>query len=92
MSDAATSRASSMSRLEDRIRRLEDVHQIQQLGVLYMLVMDEHDEEGIRRVFTEDAVVEVLVAEPRGLLSEGHLNLLHLTSLDLGRVIRQCWR
>lgn len=40
--------------LEDRVRRVEDRAAIQELAVLYGFVMDERDELGIRKIFTED--------------------------------------
>src|SRR3712207_2996410 len=43
--------------LEQRIRRLEDRAAIEDLAVLYGLVMDERDVEGIRRLFTDDATL-----------------------------------
>src|SRR6478672_6541630 len=43
--------------LETRIARLEDTNAIQALGILYGYVMDERDEDGIRRIFCEDATL-----------------------------------
>ena len=43
--------------LETRIGRLEDTNAIQALGILYGYVMDERDEDGIRRIFCEDATL-----------------------------------
>lgn len=43
--------------LEDRIGRLEDRADIQELAVLYGFVMDERDEKGIRDLFCEDATL-----------------------------------
>lgn len=40
---------------EQRLQRLEDREEIQELGILYGFVMDERDEPGIRQIFTEDA-------------------------------------
>jgi hypothetical protein len=42
---------------QERVRRLEDRAEIQELAVLYGFIMDERDEEGIRQVFTEDATL-----------------------------------
>ena len=41
--------------LEDRIKRLEDKDQIRDLIVMYGIIMDEHDFEGIERLFTKTA-------------------------------------
>lgn len=41
--------------LDDRVRRLEDKLEIQDLAHLYGFVMDERDLEGLSRLFTEDA-------------------------------------
>ena len=43
--------------LEDRIGRLEDRAEIQELAVLYGFVMDERYEPGIRQLFCEDATL-----------------------------------
>ena len=43
--------------LGTRIARLEDTNAIQALGILYGYVMDERDEDGIRRIFCEDATL-----------------------------------
>lgn len=43
--------------LEARVGRLEDQSAIQALGILYGYVMDERDEDGIRRLFCEDATL-----------------------------------
>lgn len=43
--------------LEQRIQRVEDRAEIQELAVLYGVIMDERDEPGIRQVFTEDATL-----------------------------------
>jgi hypothetical protein len=43
--------------VEDRIGRLEDRADIQELAVLYGFVMDERDEKGIRDLFCEDATL-----------------------------------
>jgi SnoaL-like domain len=43
--------------MEDRLRRLEDRAEIQELGILYGFVMDERDEDGIRRIFAADATL-----------------------------------
>jgi hypothetical protein len=43
--------------LEDRIRRVEDRAEIQELAVLYGFVMDERYEPGIRQLFCEDATL-----------------------------------
>ncbi len=43
--------------LETRITRLEDTNAIQALGILYGYVMDERDEDGIRRIFCADATL-----------------------------------
>ena len=43
--------------LETRVARLEDTNAIQALGILYGYVMDERDEDGIRRIFCEDATL-----------------------------------
>jgi hypothetical protein len=43
--------------VEDRVRRLEDRAEIQELAVLYGFIMDERDEDGIRQVFTEDGTL-----------------------------------
>lgn len=43
--------------LEQRIARIEDRTEIQDIGVLYGYVMDERDEDGIRRIFCEDATL-----------------------------------
>ncbi len=43
--------------VEDRVRRLADRAEIQELAVLYGFIMDERDEDGIRQVFTEDATL-----------------------------------
>jgi SnoaL-like domain len=42
---------------ETRIGRLEDTNAIQALGILYGYVMDERDEDGIRRIFCDDATL-----------------------------------
>lgn len=47
----------SNSVLEDRVRRLEDRAEIQELGVLYGFIMDERDEDGIRQIFCDDATL-----------------------------------
>lgn len=44
--------------LDARVGRLEDRFAIQELGVLYGFIMDERDEEGIREIFCEDAVLQ----------------------------------
>lgn len=41
--------------LEQRVRRIEDRAEITELGVLYGFVMDERDNDGIRRIFSHDA-------------------------------------
>jgi ketosteroid isomerase-like protein len=41
--------------LENRIRRIEDKFEIQDLAHLYGFVMDERDLDGLGRLFTEDA-------------------------------------
>ena len=41
--------------LEERLRRIEDKFEIQDLAHLYGFVMDERDIEGLGRLFTEDA-------------------------------------
>ncbi|KAB1642617.1 nuclear transport factor 2 family protein [Gulosibacter chungangensis] len=43
--------------LEQRIQRVEDRAEIQELGILYGFVMDERDDFGIRQIFTEDATL-----------------------------------
>jgi hypothetical protein len=43
--------------LEDRVRRIEDRAEIQELAVLYGFVMDERYEPGIRQLFCEDATL-----------------------------------
>ena len=43
------------SELEERIKRLEDKDEIRDLIVMYGIIMDEHDFEGIDRIFTSDA-------------------------------------
>ncbi len=43
------------SELEERIKRLEDKDKIRELVVMYGIIMDEHDFEGIERIFTKDA-------------------------------------
>jgi ketosteroid isomerase-like protein len=43
--------------LERRIQRLEDRAAIQDLAVLYGLVMDERDLDGVRRIFADDATL-----------------------------------
>jgi hypothetical protein len=43
--------------VEDRIGRVEDRADIQELAVLYGFVMDERDEKGIRDLFCEDATL-----------------------------------
>ena len=43
--------------LETRVARLEDTNAIQALGILYGYVMDERDEDGIRRIFCDDATL-----------------------------------
>jgi hypothetical protein len=43
--------------VEDRIGRIEDRADIQELAVLYGFVMDERDEKGIRDLFCEDATL-----------------------------------
>jgi len=40
-----------------RLQRAEDRAEIQELAVLYGYIMDERDEEGIRRIFTADATL-----------------------------------
>jgi hypothetical protein len=42
---------------DDRLSRLEDRVAIQELAVLYGLIMDERDEAGIRKIFCEDATL-----------------------------------
>ncbi|MDT9591707.1 nuclear transport factor 2 family protein [Nocardioides zeae] len=42
---------------EQRLQRLEDREEIQELGILYGYVMDERDEEGIRQIFAPDAAL-----------------------------------
>ncbi len=42
---------------EQRLQRAEDRAAIQELAILYGYIMDERDEVGIRRVFTEDAIL-----------------------------------
>ena len=46
---------SAASELEERIKRLEDKDQIRDLIVMYGIIMDEHDFEGIERLFTKTA-------------------------------------
>ena len=41
--------------LEDRIKRLEDKDEIRDLIVMYCIIMDEEDFEGIERLFTKNA-------------------------------------
>lgn len=48
---------SAASSTEDRLRRVEDRLAIQELGVLYGLIMDERSEQGIRQIFADDAVL-----------------------------------
>ncbi len=43
---------------EQRLARVEDRQEIQELGILYGFVMDERDEAGIRQIFTEDATLD----------------------------------
>jgi hypothetical protein len=43
---------------EQRLARVEDRQAIQELGILYGFVMDERDEAGIRRLFTDDATLD----------------------------------
>ncbi|MFW6773879.1 nuclear transport factor 2 family protein [Nocardioides sp. CPCC 205120] len=42
---------------EQRLQRLQDRAEIQELGVLYGYVMDERDERGIRQIFAPDAAL-----------------------------------
>lgn len=44
--------------LEQRLQRVEDRQAIQELGILYGVIMDERDEQGIRTIFTEDATLD----------------------------------
>lgn len=46
-----------MSELEDRVARLEAVMEIQQLVARYSFAVDDRNIEGIRALFTEDAVL-----------------------------------
>ena len=46
---------SAASELEERIKRLEDKDEIRDLVIMYGIIMDEHDFEGIERIFTKDA-------------------------------------
>lgn len=55
MTDAQTVEQSVS--LEQRIQRLEDRAEIQELAVLYGYIMDERDEKGIREIFMEDATL-----------------------------------
>lgn len=43
--------------LERRIQRIEDRTAIQDLAVLYGYIMDERDEDGIRKIFCEDGML-----------------------------------
>lgn len=43
--------------LEERIKRLEDREAIQELVIMYGVIMDERDFDGIDRLFTEDATL-----------------------------------
>jgi hypothetical protein len=43
--------------LADRVRRIEDRAELQDLGVLYGFVMDERDLDGVRAIFCEDATL-----------------------------------
>lgn len=43
---------------QQRLQRLEDREAIRELAALYMFILDEHDEEGLRRIFTDDACLE----------------------------------
>ncbi len=43
--------------LDQRVGRIEDKLDIQELAVLYGFIMDERDEEGIRQIFCEDATL-----------------------------------
>jgi SnoaL-like domain len=43
---------------EQRLARVEDRQAIQELGILYGFVMDERDEAGIRKLFTDDATLD----------------------------------
>jgi hypothetical protein len=54
---AADRSAAVTATIETRIARLEDTNAIQALGILYGYVMDERDEDGIRRIFCEDATL-----------------------------------
>lgn len=55
MTDAQTVEQSVS--LEQRIQRLEDRAEIQELAVLYGYIMDERDEKGIREIFMENATL-----------------------------------
>jgi len=50
----------SIRKLTDlqRLQRLEDREAIRELAVLYMFILDEHDEDGLKRIFTDDARLE----------------------------------
>ena len=43
--------------IEQRIQRLEDRAEIQELAILYGFIMDERDEKGIREIFMQDATL-----------------------------------
>jgi hypothetical protein len=43
--------------IEQRLRRLEDREDIKTLAIMYGVIMDERDFEGIRRIFTTDGIL-----------------------------------
>ena len=49
---------SSALTTEQRLARVEDRQAVQELGILSGFVMDERDEAGIRRLFTDDATLD----------------------------------
>lgn len=57
MTSGQTASMTSEQTLEQRIQRLEDRAEIQELAVLYGFIMDERDERGIREIFMENATL-----------------------------------
>lgn len=55
-----------LEELQRRVRRLEDVSQIEALAVRYGFVVDDHDFEGIRSLFAEDAVLRTKAGVLKG--------------------------